>query len=130
MDIHQGKKFSCDLCGKEFAQKGFVTQHKKIVHFMQKRPTKKCDKCEYETSENRHLKSHIESKHSNLIFPCKICKYVGPSKELLILHKRRKHHNSIHKCSLCAHTAKHEKDLHIHYQNKHVLQSNFKGMEF
>ena len=130
LNIHQGRKFTCDLCNKEYAQKGSMESHKRVNHFKKKRTTKKCSLCDYETRQNRELNCHFQSKHSTVKFPCTMCKYEGPSQRNLKLHIKVKHYKKNYKCSLCPHTSTREGNLKIHYQNKHILKSNFTGMEF
>ena len=30
--LHDGKKFKCDVCGKEYSDRGNLTRHKKVAH--------------------------------------------------------------------------------------------------
>ena len=49
-----------------------------------------CNQCDYQATQQSHLKNHIKSQHENFKYPCNKCDYQG-SKDALRFHLRKKH---------------------------------------
>ena len=64
------KSTKCDICLKEFTNKGNVVLHRVSVHLEHKF---KCDLCDYTGTAQGSLTIHQQSKHDGLKFKCLIC---------------------------------------------------------
>ena len=59
-NIHEGKKYPCDICDKHFTQKIVLRRHKDSVHEGKKY---ECDKCDKQFTQKDHLRRHKDSIH-------------------------------------------------------------------
>lgn len=64
---HLVKKFSCESCGRSYQSKGALTTHTKWE--CGKEPQFQCPHCIYKAKLKGSLKSHLVTKHVNLIVP-------------------------------------------------------------
>ena len=64
--VHEGFKYPCGQCGKQFSSKEFVTEHQRSVHEGVKYP---CGKCGKQFSSKRNVAKHNRVVHaeSNII---------------------------------------------------------------
>ena len=61
--VHEGFKYSCDICPRQFSAVKDVKEHKKSVHEGMKYP---CDLCPYKVSYLRNLKVHKKAVHQGI----------------------------------------------------------------
>ena len=59
--VHQGRKYSCELCGFQATYQSSVTSHHQSVHQGLKYP---CHLCDYQATQKSNIKRHIQTKHS------------------------------------------------------------------
>jgi len=84
---HEGKNncFPCEVCGKVITSKKSLRDHIKRVH--DKTMDRKCDQCDFSTTNNTDLKRHIESIHLGITYPCDQCEAVFPHYNYLYAHR-------------------------------------------
>lgn len=70
MIFHQDKPFSCDVCGKSFAFKNYLSEHKKVHSEKDKC---KCNLCSKTFSSNKVLKRHLRIHTGEKPFKCEFC---------------------------------------------------------
>ena len=94
---HEGVKFLCDICEKQYTSQDSLKRHQKEVHEdikyscgqCEKQYTKKtnlkrhqtvhkdikysCDKCDYQANREDRLKDHIKTDHEGVTYHCNIC---------------------------------------------------------
>ena len=60
----------------------------------------RCDKCNFKTTTETHLKQHMMKRH--VIFACDICNFETPKKHTLRDHLRFIHYGITYDCELCS----------------------------
>ena len=60
--VHEGIKFPCGQCGKQFSHKGDVAKHQRAVHAGIKYP---CGQCDKEFSSMTNLARHRRTLHKD-----------------------------------------------------------------
>ena len=63
MFSHEGIKYTCRHCGKEFSKKGHLAEHRRAVH---DRIKYSCGKCEYQATSKGHLAQHQREVHEGV----------------------------------------------------------------
>ena len=58
--VHDGQRFSCDMCDYSCRYKGDLNVHKRVVHEGLKIS---CTECDYSTDRKYKLKNHMRNKH-------------------------------------------------------------------
>ena len=98
---HSGKKYKCDICGKEYPRKEHV-------------------ECDYKATVMANLNTHIKSKHEGKRSQCSQCDYNAFDKQTL-----QKHVNAIHlnikpfQCDRCDFKATHKWNVNSHVKRNH-----------
>merc|ERR1719319_836189 len=67
---HEGVKYPCDECSKEYISASNLRQHKSSKHKGVKYP---CEKCHYKANALSDLRKHKASKHEGVKYPCDEC---------------------------------------------------------
>ena len=115
-------KFPCQSCEKQFFTRQSLLIHNKGVHLNLK--DIECPNCDFTTSTNGSLKSHILYKHTSgddHKHKCTICNYSTASKPYLL-----QHHKSVHlrqkdiKCPHCDFMVSAVGNLRSHILYKHA----------
>ncbi|XP_018318436.1 zinc finger protein 624-like [Agrilus planipennis] len=104
LNVHLGEHgtenlFKCETCGKSFALKSKLNEHKKTTHLGKKRF--KCDQCGKKFTRKYYLSVHIKSGHKNdrcILLKCHICKKEFKNKTNLKLHVKE---HAKPECPLC-----------------------------
>lgn len=60
---HNGVKFNCTICFKEFKRKGSLDRHMTGVHKTESSAVFKCAVCLKEFKQKSHLKTHMKNVH-------------------------------------------------------------------
>ena len=60
-----------------------------------------CGQCEYKATGKGHLKTHILAVHEKIKYPCQQCEYKATSKGSLKTHIESVHEKVKHPCNLC-----------------------------
>ena len=96
---HSQQKFSCETCGKMFAQKSTLEQHQ-AVHTDEKKF--KCKICPYSSKYSSHLAAH-RRVHEGRVHRCTFdgCQYWTPKGTLLKAHIRAHNGDKCFKCETC-----------------------------
>ena len=58
--VHEGVKYPCLQCGKQFSQRGNLAKHKRAVHEGVKFS---CDQCNYQSTQKVNLTRHRRAVH-------------------------------------------------------------------
>lgn len=89
--LHNGLRFPCSHCGKEFKQKPHLQRHVESVHLGVRY---KCDQCDHQATQISNLVTHKEMVHENKIYFCKFCDFHAKSRTQVRKHKNRLHKGS------------------------------------
>lgn len=138
--VDRNIRFSCDICGQTFSQKGQIIGHKRVQHFnfryichICSRPLKSktrldmhirhfhekqrpvvCTECGKGFSTKSQLKVHITQIHTNLKpFSCSFCDKVFSSNANKIVHEKL-HSNERYPCEQCDYTTNTIQNLKRH----------------
>lgn len=122
MLIHSERRYTCDICGKKFAQPAALSQHMQL-HSDQKRYT--CEKCGKQYAQAVGLRQHKQvcySMEENSPFSvdiskrtCNICSKVFTQVCSLNAHKRTVHDEGAkYKCNICGRNCLNYKKLEEH----------------
>ena len=68
----KGRKYNCQECGKQMANKRSIYTHIRAVHQGVKYH---CRQCLYQAKTKGSLDQHRKSVHEGLKYPCKECEY-------------------------------------------------------
>ena len=110
--IHEGIRYSCDLCGSAFTKPSALTRHRKLKH---EGIIYQCDQCEYKGAS---LYRHIRTTHKGVRYPCDQCEHASTTKQGLTKHKKAKHYSSL-QCDQCEYTAIELSGLKQHKKTEH-----------
>ena len=131
LDKHMSNLHSaqvCDSCGKSFANKEYLHQHKKI-HTGERKV--KCKQCEKVFSGTEALGKHVKAIHDKI--KDHICNYCGKSfsqRVALAGHIKRIHEGEMHvSCKICSEKFSSLKFLYKHYDQAHSGYHNTKCPE-
>ena len=116
LSVYKKKKekptFRCDLCSKEFKQKGILSAHKQIKH------PNECNECPAKFIHLSALIDHKQTKHSNdHSFECDVCPAKFKVKSQLISH--RQSHLRSYSCDICSEKFNTHHDLRRHSYQMH-----------
>jgi len=75
--------FPCDTCGKIFARRDHLKDHKDVIHGEIRYS---CELCDYQATKKYHLKRHVDSVHERIRHQCNICDYKASQKTDLNRH--------------------------------------------
>ena len=89
MGIHEGVKYPCGQCGKQFSQKGARARHQRAAHEGIKYL---CGKCDYQATAKADLAKHQRGVHEGVKYPCGHC-----GKQLSKKGEVVRHHKYVHK---------------------------------
>ena len=78
--LHEGIKYPCRQCGKEFTMKGEVRQHQLAVHDKVKY---QCNQCNHQTTCKKYLAEHKRTVHTGVKYHCKQCNHQVKTKVVL-----------------------------------------------
>ena len=150
--VHLGTTFSCEECGKSFNNKGLLTRHVRTVHQEhQDYKCKQCGRefnllanltchvstvhelskpykctvidCGIRFSQITGLKTHMQSIHDQIKYPCTECGYQATQK----CHLKR-HMNSVHlrkysfNCDFCINRFNDRTTRDVHVKSMHLTQ--------
>ena len=129
--VHGPKQFTCDLCGNMFTMKNSLNNHMLTAHRNPNTaPTYQCEMCEYITTCEISLATHIQLRHKESRCVCSYCNFETRSTTELESHLRDEHgvatnltpkkDEKIHECTQCDYRAKSKQAIRIHVKVKHV----------
>ena len=78
-----------------------------------------CQQCDYESSESRYLRHHVEAKHEGARYPCEQCEYKATLKGHLKQHVASIHQGVRYPCDQCDYRATRNTHLKTHKKVKH-----------
>ena len=107
-------RYNCEVCGKTFAHKIDLEQHKSVHAHT---PLMTCHDCDFETNNHEDLETHKEKHTSNLF--CNECDYRTKNTEDLVSHQSS--HLSILQCTKCNYRTINNSDFEQHMKN-HTLE--------
>ena len=127
--VHEGFRWTCDICDKKFTNPIFLKSHKQRLHG-QTNYKRSCNSCDFsvETTtankSNAKLNKHMDIIHGNTVLECDQCPYTTKSSLLMKVHMSNKRiglklSESPLVCDKCSYTAKQKGHLDIHVRSKH-----------
>ncbi|KAG5896086.1 hypothetical protein JTB14_006875 [Gonioctena quinquepunctata] len=134
-NIHCGKRYVCDLCGKDFLYPYRLQAHKERMHLhiKKKLPVVQCDICGKRLSGKANLAIHIGSVHFATLtddtkpkFQCPVCDKNYKFQSLLEKHIRIIHEGFRYECPHCKKSFRN--DGHFQYHVK-THQPDYQGFE-
>ena len=150
--VHLGITLSCEECGKSFNNKGLLTRHVRTVHQEhQDYKCKQCGKefnllanltrhvstvhelskpykctvidCGIRLSQLTGLKTHMQSIHDKIKYPCTECEYQATQKSHLTRHKNNVHLGKYSfNCEFCKKPFKERQTLDFHTKSMHPTE--------
>ena len=129
-------KNQCPSCPYIARNASYLKRHVKSLHHKIK--DLKCDHCDYETSYDYHLTSHLQRMHSidapskNAISvvqgkqeeyrkTCRLCPFIALGKSIMKRHVKAVHTIKELKCEHCEYLTSDHLNLRMHYKRKHKL---------
>ena len=121
------KTTQCNICQRDVKQKSLrrhmgkhQRENPKFYHNEEKASLNvKCDKCDYKTYAQRHLKMHNMTKHPTIELNCQYCSFVTAFEVKLKLHLIKMH--KLLKCEMCDFQTN-VKDKMRQHEYKHPLK--------
>ncbi|CAH8821692.1 unnamed protein product [Trichobilharzia szidati] len=86
--VHGGKRYQCDVCGKEFTRADHLKTHMESVHGGKRY---QCDVCGKDSTTAGSLKTHMESVHGGKRYQCDVC-----GKDSTTAGSLKRHMESVH----------------------------------
>jgi len=116
--------FKCEFCEKAFSTKYSMKSHTVQQHLLKKEPSHsksrepkpmfQCDRCDYQCTTNRYMKTHKSVKHDGLFHKCSECDFTTGDLGSLRSHKRAKHEGVVYSCDLCDFKSGYKNNLKNH----------------
>ena len=113
---HEGKKYQCNICNKEYKRKTVLLQHTKTKH---ENRTFKCNMCDFSSAYKGNLNKHINSSHFNEIHRCEKCNMISTNKYSLLWHMKRQHQESENVICVKCNKAIKQSNINVHIKNIH-----------
>lgn len=86
--IHDGVRYKCTHCRKQFTQKFQLKVHISSVHLGKK---VQCERCDDQAGAGSALRAHIAAVHKGIRYKCDICGQTFRNKGAIKSHKSSKH---------------------------------------
>ena len=132
MDMHNGVKYPCPECGKQFSQKGAILTHYRSVH--EKREQKYvCEDCGKEMKDINVYRAHKYDKHVDISKKtCDVCNSVFASVTGLRKHQKAKQGKCNekdpllqHNCPECGKYFEKKGNMKVHVKTVHYGLKEF-----
>ena len=78
-----------------------------------------CNQCDYQTTLQKTIRFHIQSKHEGMMYVCNQCDYQANYKGDLNRHIKSKHEGVRYACDQCQYQSPRQRDLIDHIKSKH-----------
>ena len=122
--IYTHRMYMCEHCTYSTKQPSCFSLHMKrhngkMIH---------CDQCDFQTTNNKHLSLHQDSRHNSTEYQCKICDTASTTMRALKFHIDKVHNGVRYNCKFCEYKAtkisnlrSHERAIHdrLRYNCKH-----------
>ena len=86
--VHEGVKYPCMQCKKQFSWKESLAEHARSVHEGVKYP---CIQCKKQFSWKESLANHLKTVHRDVKYHCSQCDHQATTKVNLASHRREIH---------------------------------------
>ena len=87
---HDGPKFKCEKCDKEFTDPSNKTKHKQVCGTTER--AHKCKLCPKIFKAKRYLQAHVKDKHvCPTVLMCEVCGHKCETRAGLRAHRIKKH---------------------------------------
>eukprot|EP00090_Calanus_glacialis_P021853 TRINITY_DN33700_c0_g1_i1.p1 TRINITY_DN33700_c0_g1~~TRINITY_DN33700_c0_g1_i1.p1 ORF type:complete len:513 (+),score=84.99 TRINITY_DN33700_c0_g1_i1:216-1541(+) len=120
---HLGITYECDKCKSIFTSKTGLYNHTRTVH-SDERPFI-CQECGEDFKRKKNLDTHVDNKHSTVIYPCNKCDKVFKSKLSLEYHLKTHDIESQFPCEVCGRRFITKTKLKMH-MNTHTGETPYK----
>ena len=87
--IHRNVRHTCKLCEYDTARLEMLMKHEKTVHGITH--NYQCNQCDYNSSSNYNLQTHVKRMHNTKTYNCKLCKYSTTFAKTMTVHIRTMH---------------------------------------
>ena len=114
-----GNGYSCADCHLIFEKRFLLLRHRRSKHDIL---MFSCYQCEYQASNDNHLKIHQETKHKltkRHKYPCDKCGFCAPKPSQLKIHQEAMHNGVRYSCDKCEYQATRPGHLKSHEEYKH-----------
>ena len=124
IDIELNVDTKCNICNKQFANRGKCKRHIKVIH--EKSTTASCKKCKKTFVSGESLKNHIKTVHDKLNSQkCPQCDKIIATRGNLIKHIAEVHEKQTSECEIChKHFSKSALLTHVNTVHKRLYVSS------
>ena len=113
---HEGVRYDCDHCDKQFKRQDRLHHHIKSAHEGVKYV---CNQCGHKATRQSDLKNHIKTIHEGIKYDCDECDKQYTDQSTLRKHILSSHKGVKYACNQCSYEAKLQKQVKTHIQSVH-----------
>ena len=113
---HEGVRYDCDHCDKQFKRQDRLHHHIKSAHEGVKYV---CNQCGHKATRQSDLKNHIKTIHEGIKYDCNECDKQYTDQSTLRKHILSSHKGVKYACNQCSYEAKLQKQVKTHIQSVH-----------
>ncbi|XP_033106564.1 zinc finger protein 14-like [Anneissia japonica] len=125
--IHQGMKFSCDLCDFQTFWRASIKRHKKMKHFSEDLPYLICSMCTYKSKDPNAIRTHERYIHrEKKEYICETCGKLFKLSTALKYHQQTHNDKRQYPCDKCSYVGRTRFSLYSH-KSEHITKEQ---MEF
>ena len=121
-EVHQGEKIYCNLCPYSTKRQRDLNRHVRIHHLgevvsKKEKPDITCELCGFTSKYKQNFDDHMDRKHLENYYNCKLCDFVARTRGDLREHVLD--HRGIPVCPICGKTFERYKQYKGHMEKNH-----------